>query len=608
MFEYMNVLNTTTGLYTSLKRALEDTEVAASLTEEERVVAKILYNDFEKSGINLPSYVRQRWVKLNSETAELGAEFVNNMAPKRSYLTFDTSRLRGMDPIVVRGLQRHGKVTVETIGMTANHALRTVDDPKVRKELYLAGHTSSDKQIEVLEQLLRRRAELGRLVGRESFGHHTLVDKMAQTPEAVLGFLNALSSANLPAAQAELDIIAQLKNSLGSPGPVQPWDRDYYATKLVNSLRSKSKGTSTGSMDSYFSLGTVMQGLSRVLSRLYGIRFVPRELSPGETWNKDVRRLDVISETDGHIAVVYCDLFERKGKNPNPSHFTLRCSRRISEEEIGEAALLGERADDGMASALRRDTNHLYQLPTIALICDFKSHHDARKPTLLGFRDVQTLFHEMGHAVHSMLGRTALHNVSGTRCATDWAELPSVLMEHFAKDPQVLGLFARHHITDEPLPLALLKERLRLDSLQEASETRHQIVLALLDQHYNSALPLDPKFSSTDVYRSVEREFSLLPNPEGTSWQGFFGHLFGYGATYYSYLFDRAIAAHIWKDVFEANPLERRNGEVFKEEVLRWGGARDGWKSLAGVLRRPELEMGGEKAMTEVGRWGSELK
>lgn len=349
-----------------------------------------------------------------------------------------------------------------------------------------------------------------------------------------------------------------------------------------------------------------MQGLSRLFSRLYGVRFVPRETSPGETWNDDVRRLDVIDETDGHIAVVYCDLFEREGKNPNPAHFTVRCSRKIEDEEYLEEALEGNREDDGMAS-VRRSDGSLYQLPTIALICDF-SRGNPDQPTLLNFREVQTLFHEMGHAVHSMLGRTALHNVAGTRCATDWAELPSVLMEHFAKAPEVLGLFARHWETDEPLPMKLVTERMQQESLMEATETRAQILLSLLDQRYHSELPLSRDFSSTSVYQDIETKYGLLPPVQGTSWQGFFGHLFGYGATYYAYLFDRAIAAKVWKDVFEQDPLRRDAGERYKEEVLRWGGGRSGWKCLAGVLGKEELEEGGEKAMVEVGEWGSELK
>jgi intermediate peptidase len=602
MFEYMHVLNTTTGLCTTLKRALEDPEVVARYSPEERVVAEILFKDFEKSGANLSDSVRRRWVVLTSEIAELGVAFVNDMQPATSVLKFDSSRMRGMDPMVAAQLTQRGKIHIPTVGVAANHVLRTVDDPEVRREMYLANHTSSPRQIGVLEELLKRRAELVNLVGCDSFAQHALMDKMAKTPEAVLQFLGELAAANLPAAQAELASLSQLKQNAGLTGPLEPWDKDYYATKLTFALRSRAK--SDHALHEYFSLGTVMQGLSRLFSRLYGIRFVPREPAPGETWTDDVRRLDVVSETDGHIAVVYCDLFERAGKNPNPAHFTVRCSRLLSQEEIAEAAMIGERADDGMASAPRRDTGELYQLPTIALICDFPHG----KPTLLNLREVQTLFHEMGHAVHSMLGRTALHNVAGTRCATDWAELPSVLMEHFAKDPTVLGLFARHHRTDEPLPVSMLQERLARDSLFEASDTRHQIVLALLDQHYHSSLPLQSGFNSTNVYRDVEREFSLLPHADGTSWQGFFGHLSGYAATYYSYLFDRAIAANIWKHVFEGAPLERERGETFKEEVLKWGGARSGWKCLAGVLKRPELAEGGEEAMKEVGRWGSELK
>jgi intermediate peptidase len=605
MFEYMNILNTTTGLYQSLRQALKDPEVVRLWSEEEVMVANILYNDFEKSGINLPESVRKKWLQLTGEIAKLGPLFANEIQPKTPYLQFESSKMKGMDPMVVRELNRRGKITLPTMGRPAAHALSTVEDPEVRKQMYLASHTSSDKQIATLEALLKRRAELAKLVGYDNFGQHVLVDKMAGTPHAVIKFLRSLASANQPATQNELDILSEMKTRLGRPGPLEPWDQDFYGAKLARAHRSRLK--TDHSLSDYFSLGTVIQGLSRLFTRLYGVRLVPREPSPGETWNDDVRRLDVISECDGHIAVVYCDLFSRTGKNPNPAHFTVRCSRRISTEEEQESALLGERADDGMASTIHPQTGELYQLPTIVLICDF-SPPTREHPTLLSFREVQTLFHEMGHALHSILGRTALHNVAGTRCATDWAELPSVLMEHFAKDPSVLSIFARHWNTDAPLPFEQLAQRLHTMSLLEASETRAQILLALLDQFYHSSLPLDSGFDSTAVYRDVEREFWLLPHAEGTSWQGFFGHLYAYGATYYAYLFDRAIAARVWGDVFERDPLGREAGEKYKEEVLRWGGARSGWRSLAGVLGRPELEDGGEEAMMEVGRWGSELK
>lgn len=182
MYEYMNILNTTTGLYDSLRRALEHPEVVAKFSAEEQAVATILYKDFEKSGINLPSAARRKFVELSNTIAELGPRFVNEMAPERFYLQFDSSRLRGMDPMVVRELTRGGRVTLPTMGMSANHALRSVEDEAVRRELYLASHTSNTKQISVLEELLKRRAELARLVGRETYAEVALSDKMASTP------------------------------------------------------------------------------------------------------------------------------------------------------------------------------------------------------------------------------------------------------------------------------------------------------------------------------------------------------------------------------------------------------------------------------------------
>jgi intermediate peptidase len=181
-------------------------------------------------------------------------------------------------------------------------------------------------------------------------------------------------------------------------------------------------------------------------------------------------------------------------------------------------------------------------------------------------------------------------------------------MEHFAFCPHVLGLYARHWETDAPLPMQALEKRIAIDNRNGYTDLESQILLAMLDQAYHSTNPLDPKFNSTNVYHDVYNRYASVPEPKNTTWQGFFGHLFGYGATYYSYLFDRAIAAKIWKDVFQEGrgegSLKRENGELYKNELLKWGGGRDGWQCLAGVLKDERLVEGGEKAMREVGRWG----
>jgi len=196
-----------------------------------------------------------------------------------------------------------------------------------------------------------------------------------------------------------------------------------------------------------------------------------------------------------------------------------------------------------------------------------------------------------------MIGRTEYQNVAGTRCATDFVELPSILMEHFLNSPKVLSLFeaeessnvrqiGNHH--NDPC---------------HSIDTYSQILLAAVDQIYHSPAVLDPSFNSTDELAKLHDTRGLIPHVPGTSFQTQFGHLFGYGATYYSYLFDRAIASRVWRNVFSNDPLNRETGEKYKREVLRYGGGRDPWKMVSALLDSPELEIGDAEAMREVGRW-----
>ncbi|KAH9880059.1 Mitochondrial intermediate peptidase [Plenodomus biglobosus] len=618
VFQYMNQLNTTPVLYDQLKKAFDMPDVYRVWTEQERIVATILMDDFSRFGIGLDGRTRQRLVDLSGEIAEVGSQFVEGMTPETPTLRFKAQKLKGLDPNLARSLTKWGETRISTMHHEAQSVLRFVEDADVRRETYAAVRTASKPSIARLERMLKLRAELAQLSGYETFAHMTLENKMARTPHAVNTFLNALYEDSRPGVLANLNELIELKKSDAHqdnfPNHINAWDKFYYTQKLLATLENDSKIRTAHSLSAYFSVGTVLQGISRLFDRLYGVRFVPKETQPGEVWDTGVRRLDVISDTEGHIAVLYCDLYSRPGKTPNPAHFTLRCSREILPSELAEMSHMQHRfsspveaATDGMPVAYNAERGSYFQLPTIALVCDF-SPSSAGRPTLLNIHDVRTLFHEMGHALHSILGRTALQNVSGTRCATDIAELPSVLMEHFAFCPHVLGLYARHWETDAPVPMPLLERRLAVDNRNAAAELESQILLCMLDQVYHSSLPSQPAFNSTAVYHDIYNRYASVPEPAGTAWQGFFGHLFGYGATYYSYLFDRVLAARVWNNVFQhsgpAGSLDRRNGELYKEEVLKWGGGRDGWQCLAGVLGEDKLKGGGEVAMKEVGRWG----
>ena len=604
LWEYMNILNTSTMLKDQLQKILADSTITSTWSEEQTRVAHSLMKDFSNSAINRPQDIRQRFVDLSNDMKRLGSQFLDEMGPASSHIQLKSKDVAGMDPTMLKKhTSRMTGVSLPVGTGLEYHALSHMHSENARDAVYAAMRTVPPRQIATLEKLLRVRSEIAKLSDFSSYAEMNLADKMARSPNAVDSFLRALSADNAPYVHQEINALEAIKHSDGSPGHLQPRDVLYYQARLKSSTRPSSRPDDE--ISAYFSLGTVMQGLSRLFDRLYGIRFAPCPTGPGETWDPNVRRLNVVHETEGHLAVLYCDLFQRAGKAAVPTHFTLRCARQISTAELADTSLASH---DGMARSKSPHTGHVHQIPTIALICDFPVPAGGKKPVLLSFQDVQTLFHEMGHAIHSVCGRTSLQILSGTRCVTDFAELPSVLMENFAADQSVLGLFARHWQTDAPLPFQMVQESLRSRKRFLGMQTQVQILYSLLDQAYHSQRASAPDFDSTAVFYDVYDAFSSFREPRGISPQGFFGHLVEYGGTYYSYLFDRAIAGKIWRQVFRNGErdggIDRGNGERFRDAVLKWGGARDPWRCIGDVLQDEQLAEGGKEAMEKVGQWG----
>lgn len=629
MFQYMNELNTATGLNKQLKRAFELPEVASQWTEEERMAGIILLKDFVKSGIHLPEAQRQQFVDISNDIVQVGTDFVNSLEPARTTVSLSRHQLDGLDPSMVGQLSRLRKPSVPVYSQMGRLVMSSAHNAEARKEMYVAERTASAKTIGRLEELLLQRAKLAQLTGYDSFGQMTLVDKMSKTPEAVNNFLQSLNANNQTQTYEELATLLAVKKTV-EPGATktEPWDHAYLVNRLQQSRNTSLQRTSRSRLHSnlseYFSLGNVMTGLSRLFQSLYGIRLVPQVSKLGETWNSEVRRLDAVTESGEHIATIYCDLFARPGKSPSPAHYTLVCSREISEVEIQESSERNQPLNDGISTltTINPLTGKMstFQKPVIALVCDFppplpRSHAE---PTLLSMYNVTTLFHEMGHAIHSILGRTSMQGLAGTRVATDFAELPSVLMEYFATNAAVLRLFARHWETNAIIPQdmidAIEKEQDERAKRTGGWDNENQILMALLDQQYHSVNVVtaleNGSYDSTKVYHDVWSQHGSISEPRGTAWQGLFGHLYGYGATYYAYLFDRAIARQVWRSVFSDGQLggaiDRRAGEKFKDEVLRWGGGRDPWTCLEGLMGNGQgvLAEGGESAMLEVGKWG----
>ena len=613
---YMNVLNTHTELYDALRRVMDDPHLYRQLSKEAQAVALIFLRDFEKSGIHLPPRERERFVELSDQIMVLGRAFLQDMSTGTSdaVIEFPTELLEGLDlSLLGQSLLRlrPAKTLSVVPGSWELHYIsRHAPNPEARRLAYMMSYTGRDTPVAILEQLLRTRYELARLTGKESAAEMALVDKMAGSSEHVSSFLRLMAHAQRPAAQQMIAEFGALKHKLEGTSHMDIWDRDFYAEAYLQ-LHQPAHLTP---LSPYLSLGSVFTGLSRLFYLLYGIHFRAAEAQPGEVWHPDVLKLEVVDETEGGvIGTIYCDLYSREGKPPSAAHYTVRCSRRIDQDDAHLDVELGASPDLpadtstdhllGVVGAPSRGRPGRFQLPVVVLMTDFPSmgHGGA---SLHRWHDVETLFHEMGHAIHSMIGRTEFHNVSGTRCATDFVELPSILMEHFLVHPQVVQLTAHHHRTGSPLPYHQLQQHLDTQKRLDALDAHQQILLASLDQRYHSSRAGAPTFSTSKELEALQAEMGLFPPVPNATWQGQFGHLFGYGATYYSYLFDRAIAARVWDKVFAQQPLSREAGEEFKNQVLRYGGGKNPWHMLARLLKEDDIAHGDSRAMETIGRWG----
>lgn len=339
---------------------------------------------------------------------------------------------------------------------------------------------------------------------------------------------------------------------------LMPWDHPY----LSGVMRAERFNIEPSLYSPYLSLGACMEGLNSLFTQLYGVSLMSEHPRAGEVWSEDVRKLAVVHETEGLLGYIYCDFFHRQDKPHQDCHFTIRGGRRC--QDTGE-----------------------YQLPVVVLMLSLP-HPSRSAPTLLTPGMMENLFHEMGHAMHSMLGRTRYQHVTGTRCATDFAEVPSILMEYFATDYRVISQFARHYETGQPLPESMVARLCESKKVCGAADTQLQIFYAVLDQIYHGG---PQNRSTTEIIRDMQHKFYGLPYVPNTAWQLRFSHLIGYGAKYYSYLMSRAVASMVWKQCFIQDPLNREMGERYRREMLAHGGAKEPMLMVEGMLQRqPTIE------------------
>lgn len=476
-------------------------------------MTKLLLFDFEQSGVHLNVEDRSRALKLLEEALSLGVAFTEGC---------HSAPLNLPDKI-----RDHG---VQAVEWAKDHH----HESTVRESAYRLYYDIIPEQVDLMERMLTVRYELASLCGFQSFAHRTLHISMIGSPERAVEFLVSAAERLKPLAQREVTTLVdfKIKSEGGSTDSrdLEPWDVGYYMHCMDVEKRELEKQSS-------FPLGRCMECLNVIFSSLFGLTLQAEETPVGELWCSDVVKLTVCNDNCDEVGTIYCDLFARPGKQTQDSQFTIRCGCQLK---------------DGS-----------YQTPVVALVCNFPKHTS----TLLSVDQLENLFHEMGHALHSIVGRTKYQHVSGTRCATDLAEVPSHLMEKLSRDPTIRDIITQDSRSQADRRLQTVKEP------GIALRTLGQVIYALTDLEVHGHRDALNSKSAGQVHLDMMSRYWPAPFLPSENRLQRFSHLSSYGAKYYSYLLARAIRNRVWDQNFKGQPLNRESGDKMRQQFLCHGGS-----------------------------------
>ncbi|KRY71050.1 Mitochondrial intermediate peptidase [Trichinella pseudospiralis] len=515
-------LNTSTDLFNIFRRAVEEGDIQP-LDEVDRRVGELLLADFKMSGVHLPELSRKKFVRFTEELFRLGSEFMRCCDNPVRILTRDIA-----EPFA-KYLTNVGD------GFSELHTpLLNYDDHRLRKFGYLTYFQPSKCQETKLKNLLHYRDAIATLVGYRSYADRAVQKLLLNNSSQVESFLKCTLDTVYDQAMKERSELAKLQDGH------QPyiWDLPY----LCHAAKDNLTQLNLSQLTPFLNRHQVINNLSIVLNYLYGVRIVETEINPGEVWHDSVTKWLVQNDQGSTLGVIYCDWIDRRGK-VSDSHFTIRCGKQLP---------------DGS-----------YQQPIVVL--SFRCRDRCSDKAYFTLSQLENFLHEMGHALHSIFGRTRYQHVSGTRCATDFAEVPSNLMENFMYNPKTLRMLTEQadgsSMSDE-----MIEKICRSRNIFGALELVQQILMSLCDLKLHQQ---GPEVENTvDFCRSLYSDvgFECLM-PEQTAWQHRFSHFIPYGSKYHTYLVAKAVSLLLWRQSFEKDPLNRQQGDRWRR-LQSFGGER----------------------------------
>ncbi|MDD2511778.1 MAG: M3 family metallopeptidase [Proteiniphilum sp.] len=540
-------------------KTLYDNAASLDLTPEQFRLLEVNYKNFVRSGIMLDKAGKERLREINKQLSALTIQFNNNVLTETNNykLVIDNEAdLAGLPQSVVNAAAEaataageEGKWVFTLHKPSWIPFLQYADNRDLREKLYKAmymrgNHDNEYDNKALISEIVNLRLERSNLLGYKDFAAYALEERMAKNEENVYKLLNDVWKYALPQAKKEAAELQSIIDREGGKFKLASWDWWYYTEKL----RQEKFALNEEELRPYFKMENVREGVFMVANKLYGLNFSKLDNIP--IYHPEVEVYEVTDADGSHLSLFYTDYFPRAGKRAGAWMSNFREQTTLNGEEIR---------------------------PIVYNVGNFTKPL-ADTPSLLSLDDVETLFHEFGHALHGMLSQVTYHGLSGTNVARDFVELPSQIMEHWALKPEVLKMYAKHYETGEVIPDALIEKIEAAGKFNMGFTTTELVAAALLDMDYHT----QTKQQAYDVNAFEKTSMNkiglideIIPRYKSTYYSHIFSSAEGYASGYYSYLWSEVLDADAFQAFAEKGIFDQETARLFRNNVLSKGNTAD---------------------------------
>ncbi|MBW7887133.1 MAG: Zn-dependent oligopeptidase [Bacteroidetes bacterium] len=551
------------SLHRGVYDALSSMDISGADEKTKFYVEKTL-RDFRLSGVDKDEETRKKIKALRDELILIGQDFSRNIREDvRTVIVNDAGELDGLpqDYIARHKPNEKGEIVLTINYPDAVPVFTYAKSESLRKRMYMEyNNRAYPKNMEVLNKLIAKRYELAQILGFPNWAAFVTADKMVGSEQRASEFIDTIAGASLEKSQRDYQqLLATKQKELPDASEIHPWESGYYSELL----RKRDYAFDAQSVRPYFQYARVKEGVLTITSRLFGVEF--RKNSEIPVWHPSVECYEMFE--DRMLAGrFYFDMHPRENKYNHAAQF-------------------------GICNGVQNK-----QIPEAALICNFPGGDD-HDPGLMEHRDVETFFHEFGHLLHHLFGgRQPWIGISGISCEWDFVEVPSQLLEEWAWDAATLQTFAKHFQTNEPIPAFLVEQMHRAEEFGKGLQVRQQMMYAQLSL---SCFNTQPEKIDTDaLVKTLREKYTPYKFVEGTHMQTSFGHLDGYSAIYYTYMWSLVIAKDFFSLFDKKDLLDTPLAATYRKKILAEGGAKPAAEMVRSFLGR-DFQFNGWKEWLE---------